>query len=114
MVWSKTDIRIDVYDGEDDVVMATVETPIGRLHLSCNVSSEGDRKLAFRRVHVQSDDIAPNEFGLVNLRNLVRAIAEFYDVDELVVAGAKRTSGANPGKIPRVARYARDCRTRPH
>lgn len=110
MAWSKDDIRIDIYDGEDDVVLAIVETPAGKVNLACNVSTYSDRKLEFKNLHIHSEKVRKNKFGVKNLLNLMRAIAEFYDVDELVVEGAKRTSGANPGKIPRPIRYRQNRR----
>lgn len=61
--------------------------------------------LMLRFVHVQ--DARPNAVGAANLAVIARALMETIGIDGLVVEGAVRTSGANPGRRPRVIRFTR-------
>jgi hypothetical protein len=39
--------------------------------------------------------------SLSELRDVARSLGQQYGVDEVIINGGTRTSGANPGKIPR-------------
>lgn len=64
------------------------------------------RTLVLRRFHMQAQAGA-NSLGPGNLRLLADLVMERMDYDELVVEGAFRTTGANPGHRPRPRRFAR-------
>jgi hypothetical protein len=56
--------------------------------------------------HIGGD--GANTLGAALLRSLTRWAMEFLDVDELRIAGATRTSGAGPGRIPSVLVFRRN------
>jgi hypothetical protein len=62
-------------------------------------------------VHIHGEDVSIRQFGWVNLRRVGRALLEWFgNYDELIIEGAVRTSGANPGRRPRVIRITRGLR----
>jgi hypothetical protein len=46
-------------------------------------------------------------FGVSALRRLIDRIMVFYDVECLEIHGFRRTTGANPGRIPTPLRFSR-------
>jgi hypothetical protein len=56
--------------------------------------------------HIGGD--GANTLGAAALLSLTRWAMEFLDVDELRIAGATRTSGANRGHTPRLLVFRRD------
>jgi hypothetical protein len=106
--WSGNDIDIEVDDlGTDDpVVPARITTPAGVLEVVAEPAQEG-RRLVLERLHMHGVDVGPRQFGLANLRALAQAVMERMDLDEIVIRGAVRTSGANPGHRPGERRFTR-------
>lgn len=100
-MWRPDNIIIIVDDAltDDPVLTAEIATPVGRLKLMAEVSM-GHRTLTVRGLHLHGVGIAPNRFGLGALRKLADAVMEEFECDEIVVEGAVRTSGANPGNAP--------------
>ena len=92
---------------EGDVITATIGTPAGRLVAMAEIDIDG-RLLILRGVHVQAEGGA-NSVGLANLRTVMQIVLERTDCDEARVEGAPRTTGANPGRRPRVLRFTRDA-----
>ena len=111
-MWKAADVRIVVDDdlSDDPVVTATITTPAGRLRVMAAVSLEG-RTLVLAGLHMHGDHIGPRGFGMVNLRRLADAVMEVLACDEIVVEGATRTSGANPGRVPERLRFKRRLRS---
>jgi hypothetical protein len=64
-----------------------------------------DRRLELDGMHVQG--LQANAFGVRGLILTLRALLESVDADEIIIRGAVRTSGANPGHRPRDIRIAR-------
>lgn len=88
-------------DGTDDpVVTADFHTPRGVVKVMAEISVEGRRAFA-TGVHVSGVTVGSREFGATAMRRLAQAAMEVLDVDQIYVAGARRTSGANPGRQPR-------------
>lgn len=108
MRWRGADIEIIVDDdGTDDpVVTAAIETPAGALMAMAGVRRVG-RSLELEGFHMHGASVGPNALGAANLKRLAQAVMEKIDVDEIVVRGATRTSGANPGRRPREWRFTR-------
>lgn len=106
--WSGDDIEIEADDlGTDDpVVTARITTPAGILDVMAEPSQKG-RCLVLERLHMHGVDIGPRQFGLANLRALAQAVMERMDLDEIVIRGAVRTSGANPRRRPGERRFTR-------
>jgi hypothetical protein len=65
------------------------------------------RVLLLRGLHMHAESAGANVVGAANLRVLADMIMERMDYDELIVEGAIRTSGANPGHRPRQLRFTR-------
>lgn len=108
MVWSAADIVIDLDNDLTDgsVATVTVTTPDGTLVVMAVVDILG-RLGMFRDIHLHGVTLGANEFGLRRLRWVARAMMEAFDLDEAVIVGAARTSGAGPGHRPRPLRFAR-------
>ena len=108
MRWSGDDIAIEVDDPgtEDPVMTARIVTPAGVLDVMAEPSQQG-RCLVLERLHMHGVDVGPGEFGARSLLALVQAVMERMDLDEIVIRGAVRTSGANPGRRPGERRFTR-------
>ena len=98
---------IVLLDEDSDVVFARIETPVGALLVVTKVEFAGSA-LILRELHVQGEDVEINQLRATGIRRIVRDVMETLDVDELIIEGAIRTSGAGPGRRPRRLRF---CRT---
>jgi hypothetical protein len=107
--WEPAQIAFDLVDDmtTDPVVTVTVDTPAGVLKLMAEPERVG-RTLVLHGLHLQ--DLSPNAIGPANLIVLAHVVMQRMDVDELVVEGGLRTTGANPGRRPRVLRFSRRIR----
>jgi hypothetical protein len=65
------------------------------------------RSLILSGVHIQGDDVKANELGVAGLRRMTQEAMEELGVDEIIIVGAVRTTGANPGRAPRPLRFTR-------
>ena len=112
-MWAPGDLDFEVLDdGTDDpIVTVRIGTPDGVLLIMAEVAQEG-RTLRLLDLHIQSDAGA-NAIGLSALRLIANVAMERMDYDEIVVEGAVRTTGANPGHRPRPLRFARRARAAP-
>jgi hypothetical protein len=109
-MWHRTDVSFDLVDDltSSPVVTISIATPVGVLRLMAEPEMIG-RTLRLRRVHVQ--DAYPNAVGPANWRLIAAVVMERMNVDGLVVEGALRTIGANPGRRPGVLRFTRRLRS---
>jgi hypothetical protein len=107
-VWTAADITIVLDDSlsAGSVVTATIRTPEGDLQIIADVE-RFDRELVLAGLHIQSENLRPNQLGWARLRQLAQAVAETADVDTIVVKGATRTTGAVRGRIPGPIRFTR-------
>ena len=103
-MWDATQITFDLVDDmtTDPVVTVAITTPVGVLKLMAEPERVG-RTLILHGLHMQ--DLVPNAIGVANLMVLADMAMERIDVDGLVIEGAIRTTGANPGRRPRVLRF---------
>ena len=108
--WNEDDLAFDlVTDVTDDpVVTANVSTPDGVLTFMAEAEDQGSI-LLLRGLHVQG--ARANVIGPANLMVLAQVVMERMGYDELVVEGAPRTTGANPGRRPRPLRFSRRVRS---
>jgi hypothetical protein len=106
--WQVADIGFEpIEDGTDDPVMTLrIRVPGGAILVMAEVALAG-RVLWARRLHIHGEGLAANEVGPANLRVVARRLLEELDLDELVVEGAHRTTGAGPGRRPRLLRLSR-------
>jgi hypothetical protein len=107
-MWTAADIEITL-DNElssGSVVTAHIRAPGGELALIADVE-RFDRELVLAGFHIQGENVRPNQLGWARLRQIAKAVAEKLDVDTIVVKGAIRTTGAVPGRLPRLIRFSR-------
>jgi hypothetical protein len=107
-IWRKQDVGFVLEEDTTDDPVATVhiDTPSGRLFAMAECM-RSERTITLAGLHVHGDRTVANTVGPANLIVLAQAFMETMDVDELVVTGGLRTTGANPGKTPRPVRFAR-------
>lgn len=105
-MWAADDISFEIVDDmtDDPVLTLTVSTPAGQLTFMGEPVIEG-RVMMARAVHVQGG--TPNSVGVGSLLVLARVLMERMELDEFIVEGALRTTGANPGRRPRALRFSR-------
>jgi hypothetical protein len=108
-MWRPADISFDMIDDltADPVVTVVVTTPDGTLRVMAEPEM-GAGVLILRRLHIQ--DGVPNAIGAGNLLVLARTLMERMDFDGLLIEGALRTTGANPGHRPAALRFTRAVR----
>jgi hypothetical protein len=111
-MWDASDLSFDMADDltSDPVVTIVVSTPDGRLRFMAEPEMIGST-LVLHHVHIQ--DAWANAIGVANLKLLARTVMERMALDGLVVEGALRTTGANPGRRPGILRFSRHVRTAP-
>jgi hypothetical protein len=59
---------------------------------------------------LHAQDSRANAVGVGNLMVVAQAVMERMDLDGLVIKGATRSTGANPGRTPRELRFTRRFR----
>jgi hypothetical protein len=111
-MWAVEDISFEIVSEmtDDPVVTVRIMTPAGQLTFTGEPEEQGDT-LIVRRTHVQ--DASANAIGPANLMVVAQALMEGMGYDGLVVEGAVRTTGANPGHRPRLFRFTRHIRPPP-
>ncbi|MCW4115130.1 hypothetical protein NPA31_009190 [Aurantimonas sp. MSK8Z-1] len=105
-------VVIDEDLSDDPIFTAEIRTPAGTISVMGRFVVSG-RSLEVADMHIGGDPSL--DWGWGRLRHIARLIAEKLDVDEIIVAGAVRTTGANPGRSPgryRIARTARPAKSR--
>jgi hypothetical protein len=108
-IWAVPGISFEIVNDmtDDPVVTLLITTPAGLLTVTAEPVTQGTI-LVLRGTHMQ--DATPNAVGAGNLMVIARALMERMGFDGLVVEGALRTTGANPGRRPRVLRFSRRFR----
>src|SRR5262249_24438520 len=91
---------------DDNIVVASVTTTAGTILVMAEVELV-DCTLILSGVHVQGADVEANEIGVTGLRRMIQGAMEDLGVDEIVIVGAVRTTGAHPGRAPRPLRFTR-------
>ncbi|WP_187830075.1 hypothetical protein [Siccirubricoccus phaeus] len=107
--WTIREIEVELVASETEHPIATllVATPADRLRLM-GVPEWIGRRITLRRAHIQADHgFGPNSLGPAGMRHLALLVMEVLDVDELVLVGEIRTTGAGPGHRPRPYRFTR-------
>jgi hypothetical protein len=99
-------IEIIREQSDENIVVARAATTVGTILVMAEVELTG-RSLILSGVHMQGDDVKANEVGVTGLRRMIQEAMEELGVDEIVVVGAVRTTGANPGRAPRPLRFTR-------
>jgi len=108
-MWGPGDVEFDLDPKatEHPVVTARFSTPAGVVLVMAEVDEdEARRTLILTGAHIQSE-AGPHAFGIAHLRLMARVAMERLDYDEIIISGAVRTTGANPGRRPRPLRFTR-------
>lgn len=95
---------LTVEEAEPPCVLIVFATSAGEIAILGEVAFTR-RTIRVRRAHIEA--AAENRLGVVGLRKLARYLMEKADAREIVIEGAARTTGANPGHIPRQIRFSR-------
>jgi hypothetical protein len=95
------------FDLDDDVldpplITLGIGTPVGEIMVMGTLDVDG-RCYQLHGAHL--DGPGANRVGLAGLWAIVRAFAEQFDVDEIAIQGAARTTGARPGHVPWAIRW---------
>lgn len=111
-MWPAEDLSFEIINDmtSDPVVTVLVSTPDGTLKFMTEPETRGST-LVLHGTHAQG--AGANAAGAANLLVLAQALMERMGFDGLLVEGAIRTTGANPGRRPRVLRFARHVRPAP-
>ena len=99
-------IEIIREQSDENIVVPRVATTAGTILVMAEVELLGGT-LVLSGVHVQGEDVKANEVGVAGLRCIIREAMEELGVDEVVLVGAVRTTGATPGRAPRPLRFTR-------
>jgi hypothetical protein len=91
---------------DENIVVARVATTVGTILVMAEIELSG-QSLILSGVHIQGDDVKANEIGVAGLRRMIQEAMEELGVDEIVIIGAVRSTGANPGRAPRPLRFTR-------
>lgn len=65
------------------------------------------RTVTLRGLNIHGIEVWTNQLGPFGLRRVVREIMELIDVDEVIIEGSARVTGAKPGRKPRPIRFSR-------
>ena len=108
-LWKTWDIAFDFVDDmtDDPIVTVRIFTPVGPLTFMAQPVMDGTT-MVLKGLHAQ--DSAANTVGPGNLMVIAHAVMEGMDLDGLVIEGAVRSTGANPGHRPRDLRFTRRVR----
>jgi len=89
-------IRIVEIDG--DVVELAATKVHGEVGVITGIRQEG-QDLILSSLHM--DGPGAGSVGVATLRNLARVLGRHYNASRVIVWGGVRTTGANPGRVPR-------------
>lgn len=97
-------VQIEIVDQDEAAVEAIVGTPEAELRIITNVRLDGNTLILYD-FHI--DGPGPNTLGTALLRQIACRVMELEDVQYLEIHGFRRTTGANPGRIPRTLKFRR-------
>ena len=106
MAWRADDIDFHLVADLTAKPLVTIEisTPDGSVVVMAEPEERG-RTLILWRLHMEG--AVANAFGPANLRVLADVVMERMNYDDIIIEGAARTSGANPGRRPGPLRFTR-------
>jgi hypothetical protein len=74
-------------------------------HVALSINASGRISARCSDLHIQSN--LTNQLGVRGLRHLCLSVMKELDFDAIEIIGARRTTGAGPGRTPRPLRFAR-------
>mgnify|MGYP001597526064 CR=1 FL=1 len=93
-----TTSNIKLVEQDGNIYQFSIPGSNGDLSVVTEMTQSGNQ-LILNGMHVDGPGAGSSSLG--QLRNIARALGQQYGVDEVVINGGTRTSGANPGKVPR-------------
>lgn len=82
---------------DDDVVIFSTKVGDDIVEFGGNVSRQGNT-LTIKNFDIDAE--LTNKIGIKGLKELINDFGKSQGVDKVIIEGAKRTTGANPGKMP--------------
>jgi hypothetical protein len=105
-MWSSDQITIDIIEvdrtGGPPILEVQIVTPAGTIYLVGAPQING-RVLVIDNVHIGG--LHRGACGRAGLNAIGRKFLEVADVDEIIIQGGSRTTGANPGRPPKEIRF---------
>jgi hypothetical protein len=110
--WRVEDVSFRLSEDESDhpVVTMVIDTPVGNVFVMAEPIQVG-QAMTLQGLHVHGETTAANDIGAANLRLVIAAFMEEYDLETLVVAGGLRSNGEGSGRTPRALRFTRGFAT---
>lgn len=101
-----TNIRFEFEwdDSEGDVVIASIWVPEGLITVIAEAELN-EKIIILKGFHIQG--LEANQLGVARLRTIGRYVLETVNYDELIIEGARRTTGASQGRRPKPIRIKR-------
>lgn len=104
-MWTNAQILVELDDAtEGSIWIVRIVTPAGTIELMGEVTKVG-RVLHIDGAHVQG--LHPGALGRAGLNAIGRKLLEEADVEEIIIQGGARTTGARPDRIPPAYRFPR-------
>lgn len=102
-MWSASKISVELDDAsEGSIWIVRIDTPAGAIELIGEVIKVG-RVLHVNRAHVQG--LSRGALGRAGLNTIGRKLLEEADVEEIIIQGGARTTGARPNRVPSAFRF---------
>ncbi len=101
-MFTSDEIEIEEVDPSSPVVLLVVTTPLGEMRLVADIRVV-NHVLYADGVHVGG--LSPGPLGRAGLNTIGRKMLEIAGVDQIVIQGRARTTGANKGRIPQPIRF---------
>jgi hypothetical protein len=101
-MWGKGQISFDLRETEGSICIVRIDTPAGAIELIGEVIKVG-RVLHVNGAHAQG--LTPGRLGRAGLNAIGRKLLEEDDVEEIIIQGGARTTGARPNRIPPAYRF---------
>ncbi|OQR32240.1 hypothetical protein BWR15_20270 [Pseudomonas sp. T] len=90
--------RISVISQDDDIYELSFKGEKGEMTVITGMSKDKD-SLTLTGMHI--DGMGAGSSSISELRNFARELGAANGVSEVIIKGGTRTTGANPGKVPR-------------
>lgn len=89
-----------IVDREGDLIIYSTKIGVEVIIFSGNITKTEDGVMTIKNLDV--DGKLTNELGGPNLKKIINQFDKQQGVKEVIIEGAKRTTGANPGRLPAV------------
>jgi filamentous hemagglutinin len=93
-----TNNSIKLVEQDGNVYQFNISGSNGNFSVVTEMTKDGNQ-LILNGMHIDGPGAGSSSLG--ELRNIARTLGQQYGVDQVVINGGVRTSGANPGKTPR-------------